>query len=667
MTKIFEQILNKKISIITESSAVDIKSISSGSYNRQHAEDMLYKTIGPLTDNPRWSNRPWQDARTQTEMPEDYVPNGPAPKWSPEEVIFAFAGNPSKLFKSGGDSPKGSPLYRSAMQVARKFKKDTDRSFIEDLYQNGMVPLVKMMKPGFDEGREPFISYVIRSVQGAIENGPGGSLEAQAATSDDRATKQVGLRAAMKITDPNAIRQAANVVQGKYQTEASYDRAPGNPYGHYSSDFFNVMNNYADALEGGNPERINDARTMIQQLVTKIDDVNTEVRGASSGLGQAISNKDRGAVSGDAIHLRTARGIVAKAIKGTPPGQPEIAKMVEAITTTRKNRAALEKQSPDEMEYADKKRLSYIKRYDEVLGETAKALNTNDQMALKEVYQRLTEEMKENQENNKFGVSSMDAQSGDGGDLKSTLPGSDGGGNDARELMMNQDVVNYALNIGIKYDLNKVLTKNSKYRTIAQEKAKGGDLGGKFTVNEFRYLIRSLGQTGADYPGKGKMRSNVAKPRDAVGWWQPGEDPEIEPIPGGEGQWNSIWTRGGYQSMGPTEISNEITSEVEEFNKLGIKTARQVKVDEKGEKSVAGKVAIFNTLKAAKVKLETIMEIHRSEFGLDESVEDRLPPDLFTDAIDRQLVVETVETMICKLDKVLLEFAIVPNQQDKML
>lgn len=663
MSKIFEKILTKKLSLITENASSDIKNIHSGSYDRQAAEDMLYSTIGPLTDNPKWVNSEWDGSGP---APEDYQPGGQAPQWTPEEVIFAFAGNPSKLFRGGSDSPShgnrgGSPLWRATMQVAKKFRKERDKSFIEDLYQNGMVPLVRMMKPGFDEGRSPFISYVLRTVKGAIENGPGASQEALAATSDDRATKQVGLAAAMKITDPNVIRQAANVVQGKYQQEASYDKAPGNPFGHYSSDFYNVMNNYADALEGGNPERIDDARQSMAQLKSRIDDANESIRGASSGLGQAISNKDRGAVSGDAVHLRTARGMVARLMKGETLEKADLMKVAEAYKTLRNNLTSLSKQDPNGMEYEDKKRLESLKQYNDIMATTVSAIQSKDKSQLQDSYQQLSDAMKEQQASKKFGVASMDAQSGaggEGGDLKSTLKGSDGGSGAEQEKSMTQETVNYLLDLGINHDLNALLPKDSKYRAIAQQEAKGGEVGGKMTVNEFRYILRSLGESGSEYPGKGVVRKNLTKARDAVGWWQPGEDPELEPLPSGEGTWNSIWVRGGYQSMGPTEISNEITQEVEEFNNLGIKTARQVKTDSKGEKSVASKVAVSNTIRSAKVKMMILAAIHKEEIGMGESVNNKLPKNLFTDKIDREIIVEAAEAIIRRLDRVLMDHAI---------
>lgn len=734
MTRIFEDRLNKKLSLITEDTANDIKDIYSLGYDRQRAEDMLYKTIGPLTDNPRWSNKEWD---VSTQPPEDYKPGGPAPRWTPDEIIFAFAGNPAKLFKGGADSPSygdrgGSPMWRAVMQIAKKFRKERDKSFIEDLYQNGMIPLSKMMKPGFDEGRSPFISYAIRTVKGAIENGPGASQESLAMTSDDRTndqqliisalkitdadkaravaqkfrdkypteneaqsdelylalnklanglesgnetevanarasltelrdraiSKQVGLTAALKITDPKIIRAGAEKVKGKYRTEVSYDKHPDNPYGHYSSQYYQVMTEYADALESGDQDKIKESRDKIQQLKNKVDDLNVEIRGASSGLGQAISNKDRGSVSGDALALRTTRSYVYKMLNGEQFDNKELNKVANASKTIDKNLLTLSAKQPDSLSYEEKKRLSYLKEYKNIIDKSMLALVSGKQNDLKEAYNELSAAMKEHQENKKFGVASMDAQSGsgdEGGDLKSNLIGSDGGSRDNQKLLDLQDSVYYVLDLALKYDLNTLLPKDSPFRKIAAEEAKNGELKGKMTVYELRFVIRSLGPSGANYPGKNVMRKNLKIPRDTVGWWQPGEDPEIEPLPGGQGNWNSIWKRGGYQSLGPTEIANELTEETEEFNKLGIRTGRQIKTDSKGQKSVFTKVYISNVLRIAKVKLMILSAIHDEETGLNESIGANLPPELFTDKIDRKIIVETVETMIEMLDRSLLK------------
>jgi len=562
----FEHILNQKLSVILENE--DSISPFGGSYDRQYAEDILHHTIGPLTNNPRWINKPWNSPNPE---PEGYQPGGRAYNWSPEDVIYAFAGNPSKLFQGGSDSPNhgrmgGAPMFRAARKVARKFGKATDKDFISDLYANGFVPLTKMMKPGFDEGRSPFISYVIRSVVGAMEAGPGaeqssldvtaGSRAGQSNADTKRANRmkgKMGLQAALELENPtpNQIRQAASAVQGKYQSERSFDKVPENPFEQYSADYYQTMMMYADALETGDEDRIEAAQNQIRQLIEKIQDANPQIRGAASGLGQAISNKDR----------KTSIGI-----------------------------ASMDNRKDDE------------------------ASSLGDSMA----------------------------------------------GDDSEDNWLQPEAVNYILDIALNYDLGSLLPKDSKWSQLASELgAKGGNLGGKMTVNELRYLIRSLGPIGSNYPGEGTMRSNTNIPRDSRGWWQPGEDPEIEPMPNG-GQWNSIWKRGGYAPMQPTAIANEMTQEVDEFEKVGIPTGRKVaeKIDKKtGEVKVretVSKVAISNTVKAARIKLQIIAAIHKDQLGLGESIGDKIPMGLFTDQIDRDIVVEHAEIMANMLQESLV-------------
>lgn len=545
MSIIFERLLEKKLSVIVENE--NLIKPHGPSYDRQYAEDLLHHTIGPLTDNPTWVNKPWNSPNPQ---PEDYRPGGPAYSWTPEDVIFAFAGNPSKLFEGGADSPShgrmgGAPMFRAAKKVARKFGKAQDKDFIADLYANGFVPLTKMMKPGFDEGRSPFISYVIRSVIGAMESGPGAEKSSLDVTADDRAQGKLGLRAALKSNDPAQIRAAANTVQGKYQTERSFDKSPENPFGQYSSDYYQTMMAYADALEAGDEDQIEAAQSRISQLVTTIQDANPQIRGAASGLGQAITNKDR----------KTSIGI-----------------------------ASMDNRKDDEAD------------------------------------------------------SLGDSMSDD----------------DHEDSWLQPEAVNYILDIALNYDLGSLLPSDSKWTALGAELgAKGGKIGGKMTVNELRYVVRSMGPVGSNYPGEGVIRSNTSIPRDAKGWWKPGEDPEIEPLPNGRGKWNSIWKRNGYAPMQPTSIAAEMTQEVDEFNKLGIPTARKVTEKAKIREAVS-KVAVANTVKAARIKLQIIAAIHKDDLGLGESVTDKIPEGLFTDAIDREIIVEHAEYMANILQKSLI-------------
>lgn len=519
-------------------------------YDRQWAEDALFHTVGPLMDNPRWINK-WS---SPSEPVPGFVPGGPAPRWTPEEIIFAFAGDPNLLFKGSGNprSPEygnkgGSPLYRTAKRVARVYKRDNDRSFISDLYSNGFIPLVQATKPGYDEGRSPFISWIIRNVQSAMEHGVGGeNRTSRAADFDSKETGLRGIRSILAEKDPEAIRQAASAVKGDYQNKRSHDKHADNPFGPFSMAYYQTAMGYADALESGDEEAIERSRNRIAQLVDEIDDYSTHIGGASTGLGQAISTPDR----------KTS-----------------------------------------------------------------------------------------------IGVASIDAPSSS--DNEAGMAGNIVGDTD-EEGKFDPETIKYVLNIALNHDIGAILKTSPRYQAMAQEM--GSDsIGGIMTVNELRYVIRTLGPLGSNYPGRGQMRKNVEIPRDSRGWWSPNEDPEIEPLRGGDGKWNSIWTRNGFQSVGPTAITEEMTEEVMEFQKLGIPTARTVKAKAKGKTEAVSKVAVANTIKAATVKLKIIAHIHRDQLGL----EDRnklLSAGVLSeglDVFDSKLIAEACHMMVTKANRAL--------------
>jgi hypothetical protein len=173
------------------------------------------------------------------------------------------------------------------------------------------------------------------------------------------------------------------------------------------------------------------------------------------------------------------------------------------------------------------------------------------------------------------------------------------------------------------------------------------------TAAEYRYILRSLGPlVGPDYPGNGVVRSALNIPREQAGWWSQNEDPEIEPIPTG-GRWNSKWKREGCQQMGSTEMSQEMTTEVDELTRLGIKTARQVKSKVRGEKVVreaVSKTAVNTALNSAMLKFRIIAKIHQEDIGLGESVDGQARPILEgLDKVDRAIIVETCHEMIRRI------------------
>lgn len=641
MSNILENIIDSKLNLILES--IEAIDPHAPGYDRQRAEDLLWHTVGPLTDDPKWLNSKWSSS---TPEPEDYEPGGPAYKWTPEQVVYAFAGNPSKLFMRSPDSPNsgkmgGSPMFRLAKRVARKFGKSQDDDFIADVFSNGFVPLTKMMHKGFDEGREPFISYVMRSVQGAMESGPGADKASLEVTSGDRSKNHFGLAAALDSRDPKKIRTAADKVKGEYRTKKSYDKHPDNPYQAYSYSYYTTMHNYADALESGSEDRIEAAQNQIRQLIDDIESSNPVIRGAASGMSQAVSNMDRGAASGEARYLVKTRELEKIANSDKPDTFKKLTERLELI----KQMIGLLNDKIAKAEDQDKKEL--FTEYKHAMQSFVKAVLGNDQKNLKIYRDKLNEYIQKHKDEKKFGVASMDYKSDDDSDSM----GSSLTGDDNQDNWLDPEAVQYILDIALNYDVSQVLSKNSKWLEIAKQNAKGGKISGKMNVRELRYIIRSMGPLGSNYPGKDVVRSSTSVPRDTEGWWKPGEDPEIEPIRS-LGLWNSIWKRNGYNPMTPSEIANEMASEVMEFKKLGISTGRTLKKTEskgKTEYSVMSKVAVSNDLRSAKVKLQIIADIHKDDIGIGEGVKW-----INKDKTDRMIISECAQRMANKLNKSLI-------------
>jgi len=584
MSKILGRLNNRFQTILEDEIDISWKDPNSSNYDRQVAEDALFHTIGPLTENPSWTSN-WS---SKGEPVPGFHPGGPAPRWSEEEIVSAFAGDPNMLFTASGNprspmygSMGGAPLFRLARKVARYYAKATDRQFIADLYSNGFIPLMKMMQPGYDRSESPFISYAMRGVQSAMEHGIGGSKQSDLASGFESTKGEtagvVGFKGLLERSDPKEVREIAQQVRGKYQEQASHDKHSDNPLGKYSSSFFMLANQYAEALEIGDEDRIDAARSQIRQRVTDVEDENIFIPGASTGMGQAISTADR----------KTS-----------------------------------------------------------------------------------------------IGIASMDAPTG-GGDNVAGMAGNMVGDDDREQSMFDPETITRILDIAINYDLNDIIGNIPRYAELAAtakdkftssgEKgwgAKAGKIGGKMGANELRYVIRTMGPIGSNYPGKGTVRANPETPRDSFGWWEPGSDPEIEPIPKAPPGtlWKSNWTRGGYKGMGPLDISQEMTKETMEFNKLGIPTKRKLstKIDSRTGRetqAVITKVAVANTLRSATIKLKFIAMLERDQLGtgkIGESVENRHPlmeEIAKTDNFDRELIAEACDWACNRIQRVLKEKA----------
>lgn len=603
--------------------SADYKNPNSPNYNRQKAENALYHTIGPLTDSPRWVDAPWS---SPGEPVPGFNPGGPAPKWTNDEVVMAMAGDPNLLFRAN-DNPRspgygvrgGSPIFRIAKQLARQFNIPNDKSQIEDMYQNGLVQLITMMQPGYDEGRSPFVSYVYRPIKGAMQYGIGGSRQAIDATKGESEKSDIiGMGAVMQSNDPKFVRSAANQVRGKYRTERSHAKDPDNPFGPYSKAYYETAMNYADALESGDEDRIEAAKNQMRQFIDTVEQESTPIRSVGTGLGQAVSNVDR----------RTAVGVQS----------------MDVATDDGSTMAGNVTMDDGEDSFVDPETVHYILdiaiNYD--LGKILKSSKKYQQMAsdifyrekdtkyLKaladyEEYQRELQQYKEQVDSLSPEVQQLEQE-------KAELIAA--GQEDEAEKIKIPELPQPPKPV----QPPKEVVKNRKI-----------SIGGPMTANELRHITRALGPLGSNYPGRGTMRTNLDIPRDAKGWWQPGEDPEIEPIPSG-GIWHSIWSRNDYPSMAgkPSAIADEFTAEVYEFNELGIESARSQKVADTG--TAMSKVSVNTTFQNAKIKFEIIKDIHRHELGLDESILKQLPILEDVPSIDKHIIAETCDWIIRKIE-----------------
>lgn len=624
----------------------------SPNYDRQYAEDVLYHTIGPLTDNPRYTES-WSGSATP---PPGYQPGGPAPKWTQEEVSIAYAGDPGALYstKYNPRSPKtgkyGAPLYRIAKKIAKQYGQD-----IMDIYQNGYTQLATMMQPGYDEGRSPFISWVTRTIKGAVEHGIGGSKAGIKALGGEAtetvggrsvATGMKGIDALKKVKTAKAARDIANQVKGKYQTTKSYDKDPGNPFGQFSSRFYEVANNYADALDSQEEDKIDAAMNRISQLQDDIERAQIPIRGASTGAGEAVSTTSR-RHSATYKWTKTDDGMVWAKIQFKKMPNGKIKELVDPGVTTKEL-------PPGDYE-------GQIKTLK--LSKGVSSLDVEDPTTGK----------KQDLEAPGGGGSLYDATMDDDPSSRLSIVG-----------MEESQMVYRALGVALNTDLDYYIEKSPKLQQIARDviKARGAaiftkqidksgevkpqlEVGGKLTANEFRFLLRHLGPIAADYPGKGVMRTNLKTARDKPNWWKPWEDPEIEPIPSG-GTWQSIWARTGSPSMGADEIQKEMNQEVAEFEKLGIATARSLKADPTKKSEYVdprtGKVvniakksedALSKTaISTAKMKAVVKMTLIAKFLALEESV---FPTDMpileGMDSIDRRLIAAAASKIAVSLER----------------
>jgi hypothetical protein len=311
------------------------KDPSSSSYDRQNAEDALYYTVGPLTDNPTWDTARWSSSSTP---PDGYAPGGPAPQWTQTEVIIAMAGDPNYMYadkkSAGATSPMyghmgGAPLYRVAKQTARAFGKDRDRDFVAEIYSNGLLGLTRVMQAGYDRSQGPFIKFAMPRIKGFIRHG-GGKTKAQ-----ERAERIAKRLLQMKQilgdqANADSVDEISGNITGKFKTQSLHDIDTGNPYGTYSPAIYSITTDMATAIRDEDEGMLEDTKRRLQDLIKTMED-DASVLGASTGVGQAISNKDRATTIGiTSMDQPKSSGDEATKLAGTlaDKGQPAAGDLV---------------------------------------------------------------------------------------------------------------------------------------------------------------------------------------------------------------------------------------------------------------------------------------------------------------------------------------------------
>lgn len=638
--------IDNRIKILNESSAEEIKDVNNPNYSRVAAEDLLFNTIGPLTSMPRYSNE-WK-ARGGTRIPEGYVPGGPAPKWTPHEITIAMAGDPELLGSRATGNPKhpasgiGSPIYRKAKKIASHYKK---MDILDDLYGNGLIVLAEKMRSGEDEGRGAFISWVIKPIESAMLNGVGSSLsvdmllgimgtsyigpngEIQRVLPKDPATAKqfqkvtlYGIQGiknpaqvkGINLKTPDGLRRAASVVKGKFQQQNSEEKNPDNPFRPFSASYYKVVNELADAIESKDSTKIEQAYINLDQLEEMAQDATISTLGASTGIGQAITNKDRS--KSNRVHIlrmNVSRENMADALQ---------------MITSHKSAKIVDK---DE---------------ETIIFSMAAPINQVDSM-IKQLAPYGSAIVTKSETSGRV-VSADTSEDEEATSLGSTLAAKE------TKPVVDKDIIYTVLEKAINYDPVALISNVPKFREkvlkivsdinrrLDRKEMEVEDLKGKLTATQYRYLLRTLGESAGDYPGKGNYRKNTTIPRDEPSkqWWQAGEDPEIESLEdyGGEGQWESLWLREGKPRMGPTEIAQEMTREGAELKELGVPT----------KKATASKQSVNLHLAKALGKFMMIRAIFSGQLGLDESKQ--------YDIIDRRMMLEGTDFIINSLQRTLL-------------
>lgn len=624
-------------------------------YSRAYAEDCLQRILGPMRPDSVWHTAKWEPRASmrlgldpQTPPPEgcapppEYNPGGPAPVWTADEITIALAGDPS--------TPKGprgyldSPIMSTAKQVGSSRRNNEE---IYELYTIGLLRLSELLKPGMDQARSPFRAYAVQNITLAMQNGFGSTKELNRA--------KMALKTLTTSSNLKEIHDIISEVQDPYRVvepvwpATKYDKDPGNCYGHYSGTIYTLGAQLLQALHSNDVESEDEIRSEILSSLEKLEELTEMTLGTKTGVFQAINTKR----SQEKPWETGYRWLLA----ATKPSDIDL--ILNPRSATFRN-----KQFPYDIN-GQREHTDYIIAKAIELQNALEAQDTAKVEAIKlEVYDHKPE-------STRVKLQSIDAQVNDDGhslaqDLAATPD---------EEAVISTDVIAEVLRMALEgkilqmgsdqplYNINDpndvasferevVPLAKQLHQSIAgagmknMPKPKGLALDIKkvstpFTVLEYRAIIRILGKLAFDYPGKGKLRKHTDIPRDVKGWWQPGEDPELEVIPADEGEheeiWQSIWLRNGCPSMGSKEVCTEFTKETTEFMALGIESAFVDKYLNKGGKmskdGVINKNSMSETVNAAYNKILIILALFGEDLkDINESKHDRVERQLLFEA-----------------------------------
>jgi hypothetical protein len=519
----------------------DWKDPESAGYDRQYAEDCLYHTVGPLTDNPTWDTASWSSS---SEPPEGYEQGGPAPRWSTHELTIAMSGDPGALEGSasrrgGPRSPAygrtgGAPVFRIAKQLARAYGRASDENLIQDLYANGNMGLTRLLQPGYDKSQGPFIKFAMPRLTGYMKHGIGRTK------AEERALRQAKKLADVSPTlgdekEADSYDSLAEKIVGKYRNQSLHDVNSDNFYGPHSPTMYQILRDLAQAIKQDDADMVEDVKRRVNDLIEELES-DVSVLGASTGIGQAITTKDR----------------------------------VSSV-----------------------------------------------------------------------GISSIDQPKGDDDAGQMAKQIKDTSATNVGSLMADKDTVKFVLELSLKENIaDSIKGSPTLQRVVARVASREGfspaDIEkamSPITGTGYRYILRQMGPLANPYIGENVLRSSIDVPREKRGWWQRGEDPEIDRKPDGS-LWQSEWRRNGREALSAREIADEMGREVVELVEIGIPTARQANlklVD--GKPTVMSQQSIDMTVRPIRARLALLAALYEQS-DADYFEEHRL------DRVDRQILAE---------------------------